>query len=326
MNKLFKNVCGFLCATSIVAGISGVSAATVGEVEIPSISFDENGNANINIKYNKVDEYYYGDVDGDGDIDLTDAQTTLKVAVGIQVADQVGGTTLKASDFDKRADVDGDGEITRADAELILKRALRIPVYFAAKASTDSSSDIAKIGYVWMDEIDNAEFTELYTEYMNLYSQYYVKFTQYAEKYKEYQTTSDEATDREATTLYGEAEQIMTKMNNVKSKIDVYIRTKVNLNYTSNPVELNIGKNETDTKYLYVEVIDNAGNSYTALTSVDTSNFDWDALKNSQTEDTTKEETVENPKTAIILSISGLVSALLIGGIVAKKKNVFNRI
>lgn len=53
-----------------------------------------------------------GDVDGDGDVDVSDARAALRAAVGLE--------TL-TSDAEKRADVDGDGKVTVSDARKILR-------------------------------------------------------------------------------------------------------------------------------------------------------------------------------------------------------------
>ena len=58
-----------------------------------------------------------GDLDGDGQVTLTDAQTALKGALRI-VKLREGQETV--------ADMDGDGQITLTDAQRILKCALRI--------------------------------------------------------------------------------------------------------------------------------------------------------------------------------------------------------
>ena len=65
--------------------------------------------ANIGVKYVKT-----GDVDGDGDVDVSDARTALRAAVGLEKL---------TPDAEKRADVDGDGKVTAADARQILRSA-----------------------------------------------------------------------------------------------------------------------------------------------------------------------------------------------------------
>lgn len=68
----------------------------------------------------KPDEKYEdGDVDMNGKVTLSDAQTVLKIALKIETADR-NKIVL--------ADVDKDGQITLADAQQILKKALRIIV------------------------------------------------------------------------------------------------------------------------------------------------------------------------------------------------------
>lgn len=66
--------------------------------------------ANVGVNYVKK-----GDVDGDGDVDVSDARAALRAAVGLE--------TL-TSDAEKRADVDGDGKVTVADAREILRKAM----------------------------------------------------------------------------------------------------------------------------------------------------------------------------------------------------------
>ena len=57
----------------------------------------------------------YGDVDGDGNVNVTDALTALQAAVG----------KISLSDESKTAaDVDGDGKITVTDALLILQKSV----------------------------------------------------------------------------------------------------------------------------------------------------------------------------------------------------------
>lgn len=55
-----------------------------------------------------------GDVDGDGDVDVTDARAALRAAVGLEKLD----TTAE-----KRADVNGDGKVDVSDARDILRKA-----------------------------------------------------------------------------------------------------------------------------------------------------------------------------------------------------------
>jgi len=61
--------------------------------------------------------YAKGDVNGDGKINLMDAQLTLKAALGI---------TKLASEAENAADADDDGKTNLKDAQLILKAALGI--------------------------------------------------------------------------------------------------------------------------------------------------------------------------------------------------------
>ncbi len=54
-----------------------------------------------------------GDVDGDGDVDVSDARAALRAAVGLEKL---------TSDAEKRADIDGDGKVTVSDAREILRK------------------------------------------------------------------------------------------------------------------------------------------------------------------------------------------------------------
>ena len=65
--------------------------------------------ANIGVKYVKT-----GDVDGDGDVDVSDARTALRAAVGLEKL---------TPGAEKRADTDGDGKVTVNDARDILRTA-----------------------------------------------------------------------------------------------------------------------------------------------------------------------------------------------------------
>ena len=58
-----------------------------------------------------------GDVNGDGKVDLTDAQTVLRAALAI---------TGLNENAQKCADANGDGKVDLTDAQLILKAALAI--------------------------------------------------------------------------------------------------------------------------------------------------------------------------------------------------------
>lgn len=61
------------------------------------------------------DPYATGDVDGDGDVDTTDARLTLQAAVG--PIELTGAQTAAA-------DIDGDGDVDTTDARLILQKAV----------------------------------------------------------------------------------------------------------------------------------------------------------------------------------------------------------
>lgn len=62
-------------------------------------------------------EYLQGDVDGNGSIELSDAQQALKVSLKI---------TKVSQEVVKRTDMDNDGTVSLTDAQRILKKALRI--------------------------------------------------------------------------------------------------------------------------------------------------------------------------------------------------------
>ena len=70
----------------------------------------------------EVQTFLRGDVDGNGAIELVDAQKTLKYALKIEHPDAgiLGANKLKA------ADVDENGSIELADAQKILKAALKL--------------------------------------------------------------------------------------------------------------------------------------------------------------------------------------------------------
>lgn len=82
--KLLKKACRFLCVGLVGFAVTGVKASTGtdGEVLISDINFDGSGNTSVNISYNVVNDYYYGDLNNDSKVDLSDAQIALKISVG----------------------------------------------------------------------------------------------------------------------------------------------------------------------------------------------------------------------------------------------------
>lgn len=68
----------------------------------------------------------YGDVNGDNDITLEDANIVLKMALSI----------ISDPTKEKAADVDGSGDVTLTDANLVLKRALSIISEFPVETAT----------------------------------------------------------------------------------------------------------------------------------------------------------------------------------------------
>jgi len=80
-----------------------------GIVEVSGIFAGQNVNARREYKFT-VKKYYYGDVDGDGDITVTDLSIVNQAA---------NNTKSLTADQKKRADVNADGTITKADVTLI---------------------------------------------------------------------------------------------------------------------------------------------------------------------------------------------------------------
>ena len=110
------------------------------------------------------------------------------------------------------------------------------------------------------------------------------------------------------------------------TKIEPYMETTNELEFSGN-----VGKIESDEVFLFVIANLKDGNKVTDFVSFSISNkVDWETIQkvNSETSNETSEteEVVENPKTAIVLSITGLVSILVVGSIAFKKKNIFNKI
>lgn len=70
-------------------------------------------------KLEKTDEYFKGDVNGDGEVTSLDARKALRYSVGLE--------TYDSKSF-KAADINGDGEITSLDARKILRCSVGLEV------------------------------------------------------------------------------------------------------------------------------------------------------------------------------------------------------
>lgn len=122
MKKRNKFLAGMICATVMFSSINvGVFADTK--------------------------EIMYGDINGDGDITLEDAQLSLKAALHI--------SECKASDIEPY-DVDCDEKITLNDAQLILKKSLWIIDVFPAETMKMVVQDTR-----WMTEYQQVAEQEL---------------------------------------------------------------------------------------------------------------------------------------------------------------------
>ena len=85
-----------------------------------------------------------GDVNGDGTVDLRDAQLVLKAALKI-------ATLLSTEQI--IADLSGDGQLTLADAQLILKVALKISINNSNKNEADDQGTSGE-SYVYLEDLD----------------------------------------------------------------------------------------------------------------------------------------------------------------------------
>ena len=95
-----------------------VTSESIGSSEHPSAAPTENpAIPEISDKPLPSEPVVTGDLDGNGKIDLSDAQMVLKAALKIMVLDESGR---------KKADINRDGKVTLADAQLVLKMALKI--------------------------------------------------------------------------------------------------------------------------------------------------------------------------------------------------------
>lgn len=68
----------------------------------------------VGVEYKEQAQTVPGDVDGNGTVDVNDARTVLRAAVGLEKL---------SPDAEKRADTDGDGKVTVNDARDILRTA-----------------------------------------------------------------------------------------------------------------------------------------------------------------------------------------------------------
>ena len=68
----------------------------------------------VGVEYKEQAQTVPGDVNGDGKVDINDARTVLRAAVGLEKL---------SPDAEKRADTDGDGKVTVNDARDILRTA-----------------------------------------------------------------------------------------------------------------------------------------------------------------------------------------------------------
>lgn len=216
---------------------------------------------------------------------------------------------------------------------MILKKALGIPVAFNSKSSTSANDKIAKIEYAWMDSNVNAELSKLYLEYNSLQEQYLNKFEEaasYAKSAAEKEASGEDGSEDDArsTVAATEAENLYQKLEAKQVEIDNYIRTKIILTTTTNPVlDLNIGSEKVNYKYLYVKVVTNEAHEYSAIKVADVSSFDWDTyLAELEASKNVTEETVKNPETVVAISVIGLAIIAIAGTLVAKKKNLFSRV
>lgn len=107
----------------------------IGIVEVTGNFLGENVNAKQEYKFT-VKKYYYGDVDGDGDITATD------VSMANQAANNIKTLTAEQK---KRADVNADGLVTKDDVTLIQQYMVGIITKFPAESHVHSySSKVTK--------------------------------------------------------------------------------------------------------------------------------------------------------------------------------------
>lgn len=85
-----------------------------------------------------------GDINGDGIVDLKDAQTVLKAALKL----------ISLSDANQEtADMNEDGQLTLADAQFVLKAALKLNVNDTGK-NESGGQNISEESYVYLENLD----------------------------------------------------------------------------------------------------------------------------------------------------------------------------
>lgn len=302
MNRMFKKVCGFLCMMISVVGIGNASALTSSYViQFPSVQFNTDGTFSYSLKdsIRKTTSYLPGDVDKSGKVDLKDAQLATKYIAGQDISSLI--SDYNVDEFKTIGDLDKDGDVKAYDANKILRIALNIEKNF------DYSN--------WTTVVSNNDIQSLKFLVINKESEFY-------DSVKSYYDLAETITEDNET----DYNRLMQLKSQLFTKIEPYMETTNELEFSSN-----VGKIESDEVFLFVIANLKDGNKVTDFVSFSISNkVDWETIQkvNSETSNETSEteEVVENPKTAIVLSITGLVSILVVGSIAFKKKNIFNKI
>ena len=302
MNRMFKKVCGFLCMMISVVGIGNASALTSSYViQFPSVQFNTDGTFSYSLKdsIRKTTSYLPGDVDKSGKVDLKDAQLATKYIAGQDISSLI--SDYNVDEFKTIGDLDKDGDVKAYDANKILRIALNIEKNF------DYSN--------WTTVVSNNDIQSLKYLVINKESEFY-------DSVKSYYDLAETITEDNET----DYNRLMQLKSQLFTKIEPYMETTNELEFSSN-----VGKIESDEVFLFVIANLKDGNKVTDFVSFSISNkVDWETIQkvNSETSNETSEteEVVENPKTAIVLSITGLVSILVVGSIAFKKKNIFNKI
>ncbi len=302
MNRMFKKVCGFLCMMISVVGIGNASALTSSYViQFPSVQFNTDGTFSYSLKdsIRKTTSYLPGDVDKSGKVDLKDAQLATKYIAGQDISSLI--SDYNVDEFKTIGDLDKDGDVKAYDANKILRIALNIEKNF------DYSN--------WTTVVSNNDIQSLKYLVINKESEFY-------DSVKSYYDLAETITEDNDT----DYNRLMQLKSQLFTKIEPYMETTNELEFSGN-----VGKIESDEVFLFVIANLKDGNKVTDFVSFSISNkVDWETIQkvNSETSNETSEteEVVENPKTAIVLSITGLVSILVVGSIAFKKKNIFNKI
>ncbi len=302
MNRMFKKVCGFLCMMISVVGIGNASALTSSYViQFPSVQFNTDGTFSYSLKdsVRKTTSYLPGDVDKSGKVDLKDAQLATKYIAGQDISSLI--SDYNVDEFKTIGDLDKDGDVKAYDANKILRIALNIEKNF------DYSN--------WTTVVSNNDIQSLKYLVINKESEFY-------DSVKSYYDLAETITEDNET----DYNRLMQLKSQLFTKIEPYMETTNELEFSSN-----VGKIESDEVFLFVIANLKDGNKVTDFVSFSISNkIDWETIQkvNSETSNETSEteEVVENPKTAIVLSITGLVSILVVGSVAFKKKNIFNKI